>query len=48
MVHVFLGNLHLISHFPDVLMVEGVLVNDMDDVCIRIVPPVRSGPEVQL
>jgi hypothetical protein len=28
-------------------MVEGVLVNDVDDVCIRMVPPVKSGPEDQ-
>ena len=44
--HLF-RNLYLVSHFPDVLMVEGVLVNDMDDVCIRIVPPVKLGPQDQ-
>jgi len=44
--HLF-RNLYLVSHFPDVLMVEGVLVNDVDDVCIRIVPPVEPGPEDQ-
>ena len=45
--HLF-RNLYLATHFPDVLMVEGDLVNDMDDVCIRIVPPVESGPEDQI
>ena len=38
---------HLISHFPDVLKVEGVLSNVRDVNCIRNVPPVKPGPEDQ-
>lgn len=38
---------HLISHFPDVLKVEGILSNFREVDCIRNVPPVKPGPEDQ-
>lgn len=38
---------HLISHLPEVPMADGILVNVRDADCIRIVPPVKPGPDDQ-